>query len=84
MPDRSECGKRLAADPPGGRIRARQLRMLGLEPLQLLEQPVIFGIRQDRLVKDVIGVVCLLDAGAQFADSPLRIIPHAASSREQA
>ncbi len=39
--------------------------MLGLDLLQLAEQPVVFGVGQVRLVEHVIGVIRALEFVAQ-------------------
>src|SRR2546427_1112972 len=47
-------------------FRSLQLGMLGFELLQLAEQPVVLGVRQLRLVEDVVGLVRALDEPPQL------------------
>src|SRR5205823_1659564 len=54
------------ADPVGGAVGGLELGMLGLELLQLAEQPVVLGVRQLRLVEDVVGLVRALDEPPQL------------------
>ena len=59
--------RRRARDALGGRVRRHQLRVLRLERLQLAHEPVVLGVREDRLVQDVVGVVRGADPLAQVA-----------------
>ena len=59
MPDGRELPQRLARDPLRGRVRRYQLRMLGLQLLELREQLVILLIRDLGLVLDVVEVIVL-------------------------
>jgi hypothetical protein len=42
--DGGELVDRLAADPLGGRVGRGELGVLVLQPLELLEQPVVLGV----------------------------------------
>ncbi|EXI68819.1 MAG: hypothetical protein AW07_04317 [Candidatus Accumulibacter sp. SK-11] len=68
MRHRSKAGERRRADPLRRRVAAQQVGMFGFERLQLAKQPVVFGVADQRRVKDVVAVVVLADLGAQAAD----------------
>jgi hypothetical protein len=53
------------ADPLGRTVRRLELGMLGLERLELAEEPVVLGVGDLRCVEDVIGVIGALDLLAQ-------------------
>ena len=55
----------LAADALCGRVRRDQLRMRGLQRLQLLEQAVVFGIGDLRIVQHVVAVRVRMQLAAQ-------------------
>src|SRR5204862_6139036 len=61
-----EGARRRGADAVGGAVGGLELGMLGLELLQLAKQPVVLGIRQLRLVEDVVGLVRALDEPPQL------------------
>jgi hypothetical protein len=42
--------------------------MLLLEPLELVEHPVVLGIRDFRIVEDVVAMVVMFDEAAQLVD----------------
>ncbi|MGF6696856.1 hypothetical protein OKW38_001468 [Paraburkholderia sp. MM5496-R1] len=63
--DRLETARGLAADALRRRIRHDQIGMLGLDALQLLEQLVVLGVRQVRLIEHVIRVVRAFEFRAQ-------------------
>jgi hypothetical protein len=62
---RLEPARGLAADALGRRIRRDQIRMLRLDLLQLLEELVVFRIRQVRLVEYVVRVIRAFEFRAQ-------------------
>jgi hypothetical protein len=66
MGDGCEEGRDRRPDPLGGRVRGDQLGMGGLQPLQLPDQGVVFGIRDQRVVEDVIPVGMGPDLAAQL------------------
>ena len=55
----------LAADALRGGVRRDQFWLIGLDLLQLLEQDVVFGVRQIRLIEHVIRVIGALELRAQ-------------------
>lgn len=69
MLDLGERRQRRTADPLRRRITRDQLRMLGLQGLEFLEQAIVLGVRDARLVEDVITVVVLIQFSAQFEDA---------------
>ena len=69
MLDLGERRQRRTADPLRRRITRDQIRMLGLQGLELVEQPVVLGVRDARLVEDVVTVVVLIQFSAQFEDT---------------
>ena len=60
---------RLGAHAVGGAVGSAQVRVLGLELLQLAEQPVVLGVRQLWLVEYVISVVGALEQSPQLGGS---------------
>ena len=54
-----ELRQRLAADPPGGRGRALQLRTFLLEVTEFGKQPVVLEVGDRGLGEDVVAVVVL-------------------------
>ena len=64
-----ERRQRCAPDPLSRRIRRYQLRVLGFQRLEFVEQAVVLDVRDARLVEDVVAVVVLLQCCAQFQDS---------------
>jgi len=67
--DLSERRQRRAADPLRRRIPRDQFRMLSFQSLELVEQPIVLGVRNTRLVEDVVTVVVLIQFSAQFEDA---------------
>ncbi len=61
--------QRFATHPLGGRLGGDQLGMLGLQRPQLLEQPVVLGIRHAGLVEHVVAIVMGVDFAAQFGNA---------------
>ena len=55
----------LGADALRGRVRGAQLRMLGLELLQLAKEAVVFDVGERRAVEHVVLVARLLDLLAE-------------------
>ena len=74
---RPEGGDRRGPHALRRRIRREQLRMLGLERAQLHHEPVVFGVRNLRIVERVIAVVVALQQLAQLrgARAPRRASP---------
>jgi len=58
-----------ATDPLRRRVGTDQLGMGLLQLLQLTEQPVVFGIRNTRLIEHVVAVVVCIQFMAQGADA---------------
>jgi len=69
MLDLGERRQRRTADPLRRRIARDQVRMLGFQGLELMEQTVVLGVRNARLVEDVVTVVVLIQFSAQFEDA---------------
>ncbi|MNV75175.1 hypothetical protein D3C71_1684490 [compost metagenome] len=65
----AERAEGLAAYPLGRRVGGHQLRMLGLQGLQLAEQAVVLGIGHAGLVQHVVAVVVRIQLGTQFQDA---------------
>lgn len=64
-----EGRERRAAHALGGRIAADQLRMLGFQRLEFVEQAIVFGVGDARLVEDVVAVVVLIQLSAQLKNA---------------
>jgi len=64
-----EGRKRSAADTLGRRVTGHQLRVLGFKGLELVEQPVVFRIRNARLVQYVVAIVVLVQLSAQLKNA---------------
>ncbi|MNR01404.1 hypothetical protein D3C85_1172080 [compost metagenome] len=65
----AEGAEGFAADPLGRRVRGHQLRVLGLQGLQLAEQAVVLGVGHAGLVQHVVAVVVRIQLGPQFQDA---------------
>ena len=72
----------VAADALSRRIGRDQLRVLGLQPFQFFEEPVVFAIGDDRRAEHMVTVVVLVEsapqslgAGFEFAVAH-RCLPH--------
>ncbi|MCY1518671.1 hypothetical protein D9M68_533940 [compost metagenome] len=65
----AERAEGLAAYPLGRRVGGHQLRMLGLQGLQLAEQAVVLGVGHAGLVQHVVAVVVRIQLGTQFEDA---------------
>ena len=68
-----EALARLAAHALGGRVGRDQLRMLGLERLQLVHQAIEFGVADLGIVEHVVAVLVIADLVAQRVDLLLHI-----------
>ena len=68
-----EFARRGCANASGRRIRCRQFGMRRLNGFKLTHQLVVIGIRNLRVIKDVVAVVCFLDALAEFGDAGDRV-----------
>ena len=63
-----ELVERLRPHALGGRVRGQQVGVLGLEVAQLVEQRVVLGVRDLRVVEDVVAVAVVIELLAQLAD----------------
>ena len=61
-----ELVERLGADALRGRVRRPQLRVLGLEVAQLVQQRVVLGVRDLGVVEDVVAVVVVVELPPQL------------------
>ena len=59
-----ERRQRRAADPLGRRVAGDQVGIGRFEGLELVEQPVVLGVRNARLVQHVVAIVVLIQLGA--------------------
>jgi hypothetical protein len=66
MADCLEAGDGLAANPQRGAIGRAQLRVLGLQGFQFVEQPVELAVGDLRLRFDVVLVVVVVEEPAQL------------------
>ncbi|MNK90474.1 hypothetical protein D3C87_1105300 [compost metagenome] len=64
-----ERGQRHAADALGRRVAGDQFRVGRFQRFELVEQPVVLGVRNARLVEDVVTVVVLIEFSAQFKNA---------------
>jgi hypothetical protein len=71
----AEPGGWTGAYPLGGRVRRAQLRILFLERDQVAEEVVVLGIRDLRVVQDVIAVVVVLEQLSKLGRSLRSIAP---------
>ena len=62
----SERGQRHAADALGRRVAGDQFRIGRFQRLELVEQAVVLGIGNARLVENVIAIVVLIQLSAQL------------------
>jgi hypothetical protein len=67
MPHRREAVENAADHPLRRRVGGQQFRVCRFESLQALEQPVVLGIRDLRIVEDVAAVGVVLQLSAQLA-----------------
>jgi hypothetical protein len=67
--DGLEAGGDAAADAAGGRIVDDEIRVLGLEPFELLHQGIEFGVGDLRLAQDVIALFVIANEPAKFLDA---------------
>ena len=70
VPARLEAFAGRSAHALRGRVRRDQFRVCGLELLQLVHQPVEFGIGNRRAVEQVIAMLVQADLFPQFGDPP--------------
>ena len=69
-----------AGYPLGGRVGSQQIRVLGLDPAQLVEQRVVGVVTDRRVVEDVVVAVVLGDLVAQLGRPPGSVAsPHRAA-----
>ncbi|MNL46758.1 hypothetical protein D3C87_1694990 [compost metagenome] len=61
--ERRQCR---AAHPLGRRITGHQFRVGGFKGFEFVEQPVVFDVRNARLVQHVIAIVVLIQLGTQL------------------
>ena len=76
-----------AAHALGGRVGRAQLRVLRLEVAQLVQQRVVVGVRDLRVVEDVVAVVVVLELppqllGRSAPSVALLTLPRAAGSQQ--
>jgi hypothetical protein len=71
---RHEAVEHAADDPLGGRVGGQQLGVRRLDRLQLLEQAVVFGVGDRRVVEHVVAVGMLLQQLAQRGGAQRRRI----------
>jgi hypothetical protein len=64
--DLLEPADRRAADPLGGRVGRDELRVLGLDRAQLVEQLVVLLVADDRVVEDVVALPVVDELLAQL------------------
>ncbi len=69
--DLAEAVRRRPPDPARRRVVARELRMLLLQGLQLVVEPVVLGVGDLRVVEDVVPVVVMVDELTQLGDAGL-------------
>ena len=69
--DFAELVRRRGADALRRRVGRDEVRMLLLERLQLVEEPVVVGVRDLRIVEDVVAVQVVLDLLAQLGSTLL-------------
>src|SRR5262245_33966910 len=74
MPDGLEGALRRGADALGGRIGRDEIGVRDLELLQRAEQRIVLGIRDLRIVEDVIAVVVVGESATQLGS----LLPHVA------
>ncbi len=55
--------------PLSRRVLGNKLRILSFQLVQLAKQSIVLTIRDRRLVKHVVPIVCLLELVAQLEDS---------------
>ena len=65
MADLREGRQRSAAHPLGRGVRRDPLGMLGFQRFELMEQTIVFGVRDARLVEHVVAIVVLIQFSAQ-------------------
>src|ERR1041385_3773529 len=66
----------LASDALSRRVRRDQLRLLGLELLQLIHQPVEFRVADLRIVEHVIAVLVMANLVAKRFNAGCRFVTH--------
>ena len=76
VPDLVQLGDRLVADPLRGAVGRDQLRMLGFQVLEPLQQAVVFQVADFRLGLDVVLAVVIADLVPQAFDFLLRMLAH--------
>ena len=65
-----ECLDGWGTDPLGRRVGGPEFRVGLLQPQQLLQQPVVLGVGDQRVVELVVAAVVEIDGLAQFGDLP--------------
>src|SRR5882672_11595913 len=76
----AECARRLAADAERRGVRSLELGVLRFEVLELAEQPVVLGVRQLRLVEEVVPVIRPFQNPPQLSGACCRLHRPLASS----
>ena len=65
MRDLGKLGHGTRADPLGGGVRNRELRVLRLYFLETAEQAVIFSVRDAWIVENIVAAIVLFDFPAK-------------------
>src|SRR5262249_3277395 len=81
VPHGLEAALRGGADALGGRVRGDQLGMCLLDRLQATEQLVVLGIRDLRIVEDVVAMVVVRDGAPERGRSRRHVARRAWHSR---
>jgi hypothetical protein len=69
-----EALRRCRPDPLRRRVGCDQVRVLLLERAQLVEEPVVLGVRDLWVVEHVIAVVVVVDVAAQLVEPRLHVL----------
>jgi hypothetical protein len=71
MLDGGEGFGRASGDTLGRRVGRDEVRVLGLEPLELVQQPVELLVGDLRVVVDVVALFVMADGGPEFIQALL-------------
>ena len=64
---------RLAPHPLGGRVGSEEVRVLGLQPPQLVHEGVVLVVTDLRIVQDVVAVVVVFEQPPQLICALARV-----------